>query len=619
MAQIGDAAPTPVWTERGSSAYRRIAIALFLSGYATFSLLYCAQPLLPLFSRHFRLDAATSALSLSVATAMLAPSILLAGAISERVGRKPLMAVSLCAAAALNLLAAASPDWGVLLVLRALEGLALGGAPAIAMTYLAEEIHPSGLGLAMGLFIGGTAIGGMAGRLLTGIAADLAGWRGAMAAIGLLGAASAACFVLLLPASRNFVRSAGGGPRFHLQAWTRHLRTPGLRALFAIGGLLMGGFVSLYNATTYRLLAAPYDLSQAGIGAIFVVYLLGTAASALAGSLADRIGRKPVLAASLLAALAGLLLTLFAPLLLIIAGLALFTVGFFAGHATASGSVGRLAGGSKAHAASLYLVSYYLGSSALSLIGGLLWEHGGWNATALFCGGLLLLALLLALLPDRRTAGGVGACALLLVLAPGHARAQTIPSPFIQQMTRAELPNPVPAPAGMKPLSAVRIAGGPLLFGRTPIAEIARRLGVGVEHEGDSGDSIYWFCIRLDVPAGDKPPHGVAGLTLWLIADGEASGTLHAVGSLALDAVGRENRRCPVPAREAELVLDPAIARPGETQARIAALYGSPPSADGRNAYVLPGVQPDQGSLTLTLAMRNRRVETIWLADTPEN
>ncbi len=629
----------PNWTERGSAAYWRIVVALFLSGYATFSLLYCVQPLLPLFSHRFHLDAARSALALSLATGLLAPSILLAGAVSETVGRKSLMAASLAVAAVLNLLAAAAPNWTVLLVLRALEGLALGGAPAIAMTYLAEEIHPSGLGLAMGLYIGGTAIGGMAGRLLTGIAAELSGWRGALAVIGLLGAASAAAFVWLLPPSRNFSRRPGFDWHFHLDAWTRHLRTPGLGALFALGGLLMGSFVTLYNAVGYRLLAPPYDLDQAEIGAIFVIYLLGTVASTLAGSITDRIGRKPVLAASLCLSLLGLGLTLFAPLAAIIAGLALFTVGFFAGHAVASGSVGRLAQGAKAHAASLYLLSYYLGSSLLSLFGGLLWEQGGWNAVVAFCAGLLLLALLLATLSPGPTtlAWRIRRGILLLPVAslpaatvpliatpvPGYARA--IPSPFLQQMMRAELP-PAPAPEGMAPLSTPSVAGQPLLLGKTPIEELARRLGVRLEHQGASGDSVYWFCVRLDVPAGTRhPPRDNLVLSLWLIADAETAVAsekgdkgAHAISAIALDA-GREGRSCPVPAREIDLMLDAHIARPGATAAAVASLYGAAPVAGGRSAYGLPGMQPDPSPITLTVSMREGHVETIWLAGTPDN
>ena len=62
-------------------------------------------------------------------------------------------------AAAFNILAALAPTWPILLIARALEDLILGGVPAVAMAYLAEEIHPDGLGFTMGLYVGGTAFG----------------------------------------------------------------------------------------------------------------------------------------------------------------------------------------------------------------------------------------------------------------------------------------------------------------------------------------------------------------------------------------------------------------------------------------------------------------------------
>ena len=609
----------PIWTSRGSRDYRRVVVALFLSGYATFSLLYCVQPLLPLFSQHFHLDAARSALSLSLATGLLAPSILVAGALSETLGRKTLMAASLIAASVLNLLCATASGWSTLLVLRALEGLALGGAPAVAMAYLAEEIHPSGLGFAMGLYVGGTAIGGMAGRLLTGLVAEFAGWRVALATIGLLGAASAACFVLLLPASRNFSRRISIEPTYHVGAWLAHLRTPGLPALFAVGGLLMGSFVTLYNATGYRLLAPPYNLNQAEVGAIFVIYLLGTAASTGAGLLMDRIGRVPVLVAALLASLAGIGLTLAAPLAAIIAGLALFTVGFFAGHAVASGSVGRLASRAKGHAASLYLLSYYLGSSLLSIAGGAAWEWGGWNAVAAFCALLLILALAIALLPHRQRVLSAALLALSLGAAVSPARAATLPS-FMQQMMRAELPDPYAAAGDMKPLGTIRVAGAALAFGQTGIDDVASRIGVPVRHQGDAGESIYWACARLDVPAGSKGARDAASsLTLWLLSDAEATGRRHAVTALALDGIRQDGRSCPVPEHAPDLTLDARIIRPGSQAERIAGLYGHAPRREGRTAFVLPAAEASSGSFTLTVSMRNSRAQTVWLADTPDN
>ncbi len=52
---------------------------------------------------------------------------------------------------------------------------------------------------------------------------------------------------------------------------------------------------------------------------------------------------------------------------------------------------------------------------------------------------------------------------------------------------------------------------------------------------------------------------------------------------------------------------------------RIAALYGRAPAPDGRSSYGLPGMQPDAAPLSLTLLLRNRLVETSWLAGTPED
>jgi YNFM family putative membrane transporter len=163
--------------------------------------------------------------------------------------------------------------------------------------------------------------------------------------------------------------------------------------LFLIGGLAMGAFVTIYNYSSFRLVAPPYDLNQTQIGSIFTVYLFGIVASWTAGALADRIGRGPVLIAGLLIIAAGIAVTLFQPLAAVIAGVALITAGFFVSHTVASGWVGRMAEGTKGHAASLYLLTYYTGSSVAGSVGGWFWAMGGWNAVASFTGVLIALAL----------------------------------------------------------------------------------------------------------------------------------------------------------------------------------------------------------------------------------
>src|SRR5437879_5463483 len=116
----------------GTPEFRRTNLALFSAGFSTFALLYCVQPLLPVFSREFAVSPAESSLSLSLTTIMLAGSVLVAGSLSEARGRKSVMFASLLAAALLNITGALVPTWRALLVVRALEGVAFSGLPVAA-------------------------------------------------------------------------------------------------------------------------------------------------------------------------------------------------------------------------------------------------------------------------------------------------------------------------------------------------------------------------------------------------------------------------------------------------------------------------------------------------------
>lgn len=398
------ASETPSRLVSGTPAFRRLNLALFAAGFSTFAILYCVQPLLPEFSREFHVSAAVSSLSLSLSTGLLAVAMLVAGSLSEVLGRKPVMVASLFASALLTLLSAVAPSWTGLLLARMLIGITLSGLPAVAMAYVSEEVDPKSIGLAMGLFIGGNAVGGMAGRIISGVLTDLGSWRLAIGLIGAVGLASAIAAWWSLPASAHF-RPRPARPGELLRSFGEHLRDPGLRALFAEAFLLMGGFVTIYNYLGYRLTEAPYALSQTAIGAIFSAYLIGTLSSAWIGALAGRLGRRRVLWAMIAIMLAGVALTLLSPLALILAGIVAVTFGFFGAHSIASSWVGSRARTGKAQASALYLFCYYLGSSAVGTLGGVFWSHGGWPGVAALVTLLLTVALGLALrlmiLPQR--------------------------------------------------------------------------------------------------------------------------------------------------------------------------------------------------------------------------
>jgi YNFM family putative membrane transporter len=381
----------------GEPGYRRIAVALFAAGVATFALIYSTQALLPDLARSFSVSAADSTLSLSLTTAGLGVALLFTGPVSEVLGRTRLIHTSLLASAVIGLACAAAPGWDALLALRLVQGVALAGLPAVATAYLREEMHPGGYARTAGLYVGGTALGGMTGRLLTGAVADAAGWRWALAAVAGLGLACALLVLAALPASRNFV-PAPARPRHLVTMTGRALSDPGLLALYGIGACAMGAFVAVYNALGFRLTAAPYHLSLGDAGLVFCVYPVGTVTSALAGRLVERFSRRTVVPAGALITMAGVALTLLGPLPLVVLGVAVMTAGFFVVHGVASGwvPVRATAGGvAAAQAASLYLFAYYLGSSVFGGLAGRIWALGAWPAVAALalalltvCGGL---------------------------------------------------------------------------------------------------------------------------------------------------------------------------------------------------------------------------------------
>jgi YNFM family putative membrane transporter len=380
---------TDTYLRKGTPAYRSASIALFACGFATFALLYCIQPLLPLFSTEFGVDAAGSSWAVSAATIGVAVSLIPIGIVSDQLGRKALMAASQLLVAGLTLAVALTPSWRGILALRFLSGVALAGVPAVAMAYLAEEVEPQSLGSVMGLYIGGNAMGGMVGRLLTGVLADATGsWRWAVGIVACTGFLAALTFIRFLPPSRRFEPAPAGRAGQRIAVLLELFKEPTLPWLFAAGFMLMGAFVALFNITGYRLTGAPFHLSNTHVGAIFLVYLVGAPVSAWFGAMGDKHGRGRMMGVAAVLMLAGLIVTLPDNLIAITLGLAMVTGGFFGAHALASAWAGSRVPAARGQASSLYLFFYYLGPALFGALAGRLWNSVGWAGVAAEIGAM---------------------------------------------------------------------------------------------------------------------------------------------------------------------------------------------------------------------------------------
>lgn len=387
-----------------ASSLRQGPLALFLIGFVTFALLYAVQPLLPAFAREFHLSAADSALALSMSTGLLALSILCSAMVARRMDRRQLMLGAILMATLLNGLSAVCTDWWQVLICRAFMGAFLGAVPATAMAYLGDTVEVSRLARSMGLYVAGTAMGGMSGRVGIAVIADLFGWRAGLLSMSALCLLAAAGIALMILNKRPLPASAPPSSTAPLFPWRDLLTHPTLPKLFLCGGIASGIFVTAYNYAGFHLLSAPFQLRPAQVGLIFSCYLFGVASSSLSGRWVEAMGSTRVLKWSCATTALGIVTTQASHLAAFILGLCLMTGGFFAMHAVCSGLVGKVAGPCKAQATSLYLLAYYIGSSALGYAGGWLWDHGGWPALSVGLMAALAVFMLLIRAMERQPA-----------------------------------------------------------------------------------------------------------------------------------------------------------------------------------------------------------------------
>ncbi len=372
MSQAADTA-----IQRHQADFWKASLALFSGAFVTFANLYSTQPLLPLLAREFNISPTAASLSLSVATASLAVALLFTPGLSDRVGRKSVMVTALLLASVLGFVVTFVQHYSLLLIIRGLQGFALAGLASIAMTYVNEEFSQECRGLAMGLYVSGTTVGGMSGRIITGSLTELYDWHLALQVLAGISLVCSLIFAFALPASKHFspqslsLKVMAKGFAHHLRHWPQLGR-------FLHGFLLMGGLVTLYNYVSFRLQEEPYLLTEAAIGWLFVIYLLGTFSSTWMGAKADRFGPRPILLTCMLLMLVGLLLTILDGLWVIIASMGIFTFGFFGAHSIVSSWVGQASHKYKAQASALYLLFYYAGSSLIGSIGGYFWSHWQW-------------------------------------------------------------------------------------------------------------------------------------------------------------------------------------------------------------------------------------------------
>jgi len=370
-------------------------VAVMAAGFATFINMYCTQSILPVLAASFHVAQAKTGLSVTaplLATAMVAPVV---GAISDRFGRKKLILAAAILLVIPTALAAAAQSFGMFVLWRFIQGLMLPFIFTVTIGYIGDETEGGMTARLAGIYMAGTITGGFSGRLITGIATQFFGWRGAMLCVAAATLAAAMVVMFLLRPEQKF--KAQYGILRALKSFPAHLSNSRLLATYAVGYGVLFCLVAVFTFINFRLAAAPYLLGPAALGGIFVVYLGGVVMSPLAARLANRFGRQRVMTVAAPVIAAGLAITLLGPLWLIIAGLLLFCSGVFVQQTLGTAFVSVAAREARSTAVGLYVMFYYIGGSCGGIFPGGVWHEFGWPGCVVIVLGVqaMMLAVML--------------------------------------------------------------------------------------------------------------------------------------------------------------------------------------------------------------------------------
>lgn len=357
-------------------------LALALGSFMIFANVHMTQPLLPQLAESFQLTPLQASWSLTATISMLGLSLLIYGPLSDALGRKSIMVITLLGAVATTLAISQVETYNSLLILRGLQGLFLGGLPAIAIAYLGDEFERKALVVAVGLYISANSLGGVTGRLVSGFVGEHYDWQTVFIVLGFSSFVLVLLFIWLLPASKQFQAKAFR-PRSVLSDIRDHLRNSWLLAAYVIGGLNMLVFLTQYSYITFVLAEAPYHLSTHALGMLFLTYLTGSLASAGSGRASAWFSQPTCMIIGILLLMLGSLLTLMGQLPMIISGFLINSFGFFLTHSTLSSWVSQHALKARASASSLYLAFYYLGASLGGFYLEPFWQWAGWSGVVL--------------------------------------------------------------------------------------------------------------------------------------------------------------------------------------------------------------------------------------------
>ena len=324
-----------------------------------------------------------------------AGGFVLFGPMADRFGQRRVLVTGLTVAAVVTLLTGLAPTMGVAVVLRVLQGLAIGSIPPAIMAYLTTRMEPRHRAVVVTAvatsFLAATVVGQIASQAITAFA----DWRWVFTG-------SAAAFALLALSMRRVMlpdRPATGATlRRSYAAVPGVLRIGALLPLLGAGAIAMGAMVAVYTGIELTGLVSGSGellaLRASALPIMIALPLLAIPLGRLSKPSQITVGVGVAAAAMVAAAFTGEHVAALAVLLAILVG------GVGVVGPAALQSAGERGGEHRAGATSVAMFSFYVGATIGPLVASAA-AHGGFAALSWTIAAMLVIAMGLALWGKR--------------------------------------------------------------------------------------------------------------------------------------------------------------------------------------------------------------------------
>jgi predicted MFS family arabinose efflux permease len=387
--------------ESSSHLTRGRTLLFAVAGGAAVGNLYWAQPLLEEIATSLRVPPSVAGLLVTVTQIGYAVGIFLLVPLGDLLNRRRLIPAVLVASGLALGGAAAAPGWVVLFAALLLVGLTAVGAQLL-IPLASELADPAERGRVVGTIASGVLVGILLSRTISGIVADLFGWR----AIYVL--AAVAAWVLAIVLARVIPtlppRPAMSYPALLRSVFTAIGSHRAVPVTLVLGSATFGTFTLFWTALTFLLTAPPFAYSVSTIGLVGLAGLAGALIARRAGRLHDRGLSVPVTGGALALAIVALVLAGLGQTSIVVLLIAIiaFDIAVQASLLLNQTRLLSIDPAARSRMNTAFVTGNFIGGAIGSALAGLLWQTGGWWAVLL--GGIAALTLaLLVWATNRRT------------------------------------------------------------------------------------------------------------------------------------------------------------------------------------------------------------------------